>query len=133
MKWAMYMPATGIITRTVTMPEGMDPVAFAGESFVAVGDEVNDLAYRIEGGVAVSTPIVAPVAVGYNFNYAGKQVAVDDASRIRMNGITGVVLLTGALPAGWPGVWKAADDTDIPIPDVAAWRDFFVAMVAQVV
>ena len=132
MKWAMYMP-DGRITRTVSMPDGMDPIALNGESFIAVGDEVNDLAYRVEGGAVVPVPIVAPVAVGYSFAYAGKPVAVDDASRIRMNGITGVVLLTGALPTGWPGSWPAADGTDIPIPDVPAWRDFFVAMVAQVV
>lgn len=132
MKWAMYL-ASGQITRTVSMPEGMDPVPFGAESFVAVADDVNDFTHRIEGGVAVPGPVVVPVAVGYSFNYAGKQIAVDDAERIRMNGVTGVIFLTGALPAGWPGTWPAMDGTIIPIPDVAAWRDFFSAMVAQVV
>ncbi len=132
MKWAMYL-ASGKITRMVTMPPGMDPVAFAGESFAEVSDEVNDFTHRIEGGVAVLGPVVVPVTIGYNFSYAGKPIAVDDAERIRMNGVTGVIFLTGALPAGWPGTWPAADGTTIPIPDVAAWRDFFSAMVAQVV
>lgn len=132
MKFAMY-DATGRITRTVTMPPDMDPVAFAGESFIPVADDVNDFTHRVEGGAAVPGPVPAPVVVGYNFNYAGKRVAVDDAERIRMNGITGVVMLTGALPTGWPGSWPAADGTTIPIPDVPAWRDFFVAMVSQVV
>ncbi len=85
-----------------------------------------------EGTPPLTVP-ATPAPTVFKFDFAGKHVSADDFARIRMNGITGVVLLTGALPAGWPGSWPADDGSSIPIPDVATWRDFFVAMVAQVV
>ncbi len=145
MKWAMYMP-DGRITRTVSMPDGMDPIALNGESFVAVGDEVNDLAHRVEGGVAV--PIVKSIeqvradkraeinstrlSANTYFTFAGKTIDSDDASRANIDSINGYVSLTGELPPSFPGIWKAQDNTFVPVPTVAEWTAMYGAMVARV-
>ncbi len=131
MKFAMYLP-DGKITRIVTMPPDMDPIALNGESFVQCADDVKDTTHRVDGGVVVLSAVPA-VFVSFSFTYAGKQIDIGDGERLRMALVTGVIYLTGALPAGWPGTWPAVDGTTIPIPDVAAWRDFFSAVVAQVV
>lgn len=65
------------------------------------------------------------------FDHGGKTFSCDDLSRSDIEGVTGIVALTGALPAGWPGAWKAVDNTYLTIADVAAWTAFYSAMVAQ--
>jgi hypothetical protein len=65
-----------------------------------------------------------------SFTYSGKTFATDQLSRSDIDGINGYVALYGALPAGWPGAWKAIDNSFLPIPDVAAWKAFYSAMVA---
>lgn len=64
------------------------------------------------------------------FHHLGKPVACDPLSRSDIDGVNGFVALTGSLPPGWPGAWKAADNSLLPIPDVAAWTAFYGAMVA---
>ncbi len=64
------------------------------------------------------------------FPHAGKAFACDRLSRSDIDGINGYVALHGAFPPGWPGGWKAVDNTYLTMPDVAAWRDFYGAMVA---
>lgn len=63
------------------------------------------------------------------FVWSGKQIACDMLSRSDIDGVNGTVALTGALPVGWPGGWKAIDNTILSIPDVATWRSFYGAMV----
>lgn len=63
------------------------------------------------------------------FVWSGKQIACDMLSRSDIDGVNGTVALTGALPLGWPGGWKAIDNTILPIPDVTTWRSFYGAMV----
>lgn len=64
------------------------------------------------------------------FQYSGKTFACDQLSRSDIDGINGYVAIYAALPAGWPGVWKAVDNTYVLIPDVATWKLFYSAMVA---
>lgn len=64
------------------------------------------------------------------FAHAGKLIACDPLSRSDIDGINGFVALTGSLPPGWPGGWKAADNSLLPIADVAAWTAFYGSMVA---
>lgn len=45
--------------------------------------------------------------------------------------MNGYVALYGALPPGFPGAWKAVDNTYLPIANVDAWKVFYTAMVAQ--
>lgn len=64
------------------------------------------------------------------FAHAGKLIACDPLSRSDIDGINGFVALTGSLPPGWSGGWKAADNSLLPIADVAAWTAFYGSMVA---
>jgi len=65
-----------------------------------------------------------------SFGHAGKEFACDALSRGDIDGVNGYVALTGNLPPGFPGAWKAVDNSYLPIPDVAAWTAFYGAMVA---
>jgi hypothetical protein len=65
------------------------------------------------------------------FEFAGKPISCDELSRGDIDGVNGIVSLLGAMPPDWPGAWKAADNTYVPIPDVATWTAFYGAMVAQ--
>lgn len=64
-----------------------------------------------------------------SFQYGGKAIACDELSMIDIQSANGSVAITGALPGGWPGAWKAMDNTYVPIPDVATWTAFYQAMV----
>lgn len=65
------------------------------------------------------------------FNFAGKAIACDELSRGDIDGINGIVALTKSLPPGFPGGWKAVDNTYVSITDVATWVAFYGAMVQQ--
>ncbi len=64
------------------------------------------------------------------FSHGGKQFSCDELSRSDIDGITSCVTLVSALPPGWPGGWKAVDNTYHPITTVADWADFVSSMVA---
>lgn len=65
------------------------------------------------------------------FSHGGKAIAVDQLSRSDIDGVNGyVALYGGALPPGFPGAWKAVDNTYLPIADVDAWKAFYTSMIA---
>ena len=64
------------------------------------------------------------------FTHAGKVIACDELSRGDIDGMNGFVALYDAMPPGWPGGWKAVDNTYLSIPDVAAWKAFYSSMFA---
>lgn len=66
-----------------------------------------------------------------SFTFQGKAIACDALSRGDIEGVNGLVALTGALPPGFPGGWKAADNSVVAIPNVQVWAQFYGAMVAQ--
>ena len=65
------------------------------------------------------------------FTFLGKLIACDELSRSDIDAVSGLVALTGVLPPGFPGGWKAIDNTYVAIPDKATWVSFYAAMVAQ--
>ena len=65
------------------------------------------------------------------FSFLGKLIACDELSRGDIDAVSGLVALTGVLPPGFPGGWKAIDNTYVAIPDKATWVSFYAAMVAQ--
>lgn len=71
------------------------------------------------------------VANTSTFAHGGKVFSCDPLSRSDIDGVNGYVALYGALPPGFPGAWKAVDNTYLPIADVEAWKVFYTAMVAQ--
>lgn len=65
------------------------------------------------------------------FPYQDKLIACDDLSRSDIDGTNGYVALMGAFPPDWVGVWKAADNSYVPVATLDDWKAFYSAMVAQ--
>jgi hypothetical protein len=65
-----------------------------------------------------------------SFTHAGKAIACDQLSRSDIDGTNGFVGLYGTLPPGWPGGWKAVDNTYVPISSVDGWKAFYSSMFA---
>ena len=65
------------------------------------------------------------------FTFAGKQIAVDPLSRSDVDGAALEILNQSALPTGWPGTWKATDNTYVSVPDLATWKALYHAMYQQ--
>lgn len=62
------------------------------------------------------------------FDYAGTPIACDALSRSDIDGIAGYIALFNSFPPGWPGVWKAADNTYVPMATIAEFRAMYAAM-----
>ena len=65
------------------------------------------------------------------FDHMGFTFSCDQLSRSDIDGITSFVSLYGSLPPGWPGAWKASDNSMYPITSIDEWREFVGSMVAQ--
>lgn len=65
------------------------------------------------------------------FPHAGKLVACDSLSRSDIDAVANSIALTGSFPAGFPGAWKATDNSYIPLPDVAAFKAMHSSMTLQ--
>lgn len=64
------------------------------------------------------------------FTHAGKSFACDALSRSDIDGTNGFIALYGVMPPGWPGGWKAVDNTYLPISTVEEWKAFYTSMFA---
>ncbi|HRL97831.1 MAG TPA: DUF4376 domain-containing protein [Acidovorax sp.] len=64
------------------------------------------------------------------FEHGGKLIACDQLSRSDIDGTNGYVALNGAMPPGWLGAWKAVDNSYVLLPDVDAWKAFYMSMFA---
>lgn len=65
------------------------------------------------------------------FPHADKLIACDELSRSDIDGVASNIALFGQFPSGFPGAWKATDNTLIPLPDVDAFRAMYASMTAQ--
>lgn len=65
------------------------------------------------------------------FTHSGKQIACDELSRSDIDAVANSIALTGAFPAGFPGAWKAMDNTYVSLPDVDAFKSMFASMTTQ--
>jgi hypothetical protein len=148
MTWIIYNPTTLDIQRIDYSSDAPDA---PGQSVAQVSDAVtwlsqNSAAFRFIDGAAVLVDLrtLADVKATKNsainqaraaansstFPFQGKQIAVDQLSRSDIDATHGAILMLQALPPGWPGAWKATDNTFIAIPNVATWAQFYGAMVA---
>lgn len=99
-----------------------------------VDDDSYDLRPSIDTLKAAKNAEINAVRLAANtatFTHNGKTISCDPLSRGDIDGVNGYVALYGALPPGFPGAWKAVDNTWLPIADVEAWKLFYAAMVAQ--
>lgn len=65
------------------------------------------------------------------FTHLGKAIACDDLSRSDIDGVAGNISLTGGYPAGFPGAWKAVDNSYIILDTVQKFKDMYASMTAQ--
>lgn len=65
------------------------------------------------------------------FPHAGKLIACDALSRSDIDAVANSIALTGAFPAGFPGAWKATDNTYIMLPNVDAFKAMHASMTLQ--
>lgn len=108
----------------------------------AVGSRIGDL---WDGSVFTPPPVdlvaskaaknaeinAARLAANFStFPHAGKAIACDQLSRSDIDGTNGFVSLYGTLPPGWPGGWKAVDNTYVPISSVDGWKAFYSSLFA---
>jgi hypothetical protein len=66
-----------------------------------------------------------------SFPYAGKQIASDSLSYRDIMSIATYVLMFGEFEPGFPGAWKATDNTYVTITTVDDFKAMYAAMVAQ--
>lgn len=66
-----------------------------------------------------------------SFTYDGKEIAADRLSRSDIDGVHGYITMVGSFPTGWPGGWKAMDNTYVQISTTAEWVSLYTAMVNQ--
>ena len=65
------------------------------------------------------------------FTHAGKQIACDALSRSDIDAVAGSIALNGTFPVGFPGAWKAMDNSYIVLADVAAFKSMYASMTVQ--
>lgn len=64
------------------------------------------------------------------FEHSGKTFSADPLSWKDIAGAHGWIVATGAMPPGWPGAWKAVDNTLLPIATTLEWMAFYGAAVS---
>jgi hypothetical protein len=65
------------------------------------------------------------------FPHAGKVIACDALSRSDIDGVANQISLFGTFPDGFPGAWKAVDNSYIVLPDIDAFKAMYASMTAQ--
>lgn len=66
-----------------------------------------------------------------SFMHNGKVIACDALSRSDIDGVAGHIALNGTFPDGFPGAWKATDNTYIILADIDAFKAMYNSMTAQ--
>lgn len=67
----------------------------------------------------------------FTFTHQGKEFACDLLSDKDIVGTMGSLTLLGEFPPGWPGGWKAIDNTYLPITTREQFEDFYRSMCAR--
>ena len=65
------------------------------------------------------------------FTHAGKQIACDALSRSDIDAVAGSISMDGVFPAGFPGAWKALDNSLVMLPNIAAFKLMYASMTTQ--
>lgn len=66
-----------------------------------------------------------------SFTHDGKTIACDGLSRSDIDAVAGSISLTDSFPPGFPGAWKAIDNSYLQLPDVAAFKAMYASMTQQ--
>ena len=126
-----YNPDTQRIEPAATPTERAGQAWLRG--WVVVALTAADVAAQLAVAKAEKYAEINAARLGANtstFTHAGKVIACDQLSRYDIDGTNGFVTLNDALPPGWPGGWKAVDNTYVAISTVAEWKAFYASMFA---
>lgn len=66
-----------------------------------------------------------------SFTFRGKEIRADLASLVQISAISQHLDLNNSFPVGWPGGWKAIDNTFVTLTTREDWAEFIAAMVTQ--
>jgi hypothetical protein len=100
----------------------------------AVRFEMKPIAGAVERAKAKKNAAINAARLAANtstFSFQGKLIAVDALSRSDIDGAHGYISAMKAMPPGWPGGWKADDNTYVAINTFDEWMPFYSAMVAS--
>lgn len=143
MKYA-YIQNSVVVDLVQVQPGGIFSPEYAAQ-FIEVPDDV-EIGYLRDGEKFIAPQIdITSIKIQKNieinearlsanfstFPHSGKIFACDQLSRSDIDGTNGFVSLYGALPQGWPGGWKAVDNSYISITSVNDWKAFYSSMFAQ--
>lgn len=65
------------------------------------------------------------------FTHNGFVIECDPVSRYNIDAVATTIGMTGELPAGFPGFWKALNNTKLSISNANDFRNMYASMVAQ--
>lgn len=65
------------------------------------------------------------------FPHSGKLVSCDPLSRSDIDAVANHISLFGTFPSGFPGAWKAVDNSYIMLADVDAFKAMYTSMTTQ--
>lgn len=128
----LFVPAAAATGAQTVVVDSL-PTDFAPRRYTWDGSQLQPVAQDLSAIKALKNDEINAARLAANrssFTYTGKAIACDELSRSDIDGVNGFVALTGALPLGWPGGWKAMDNSIVVIADVADWTAFYGAMVA---
>jgi len=144
------IPTPEVGTEVLSAPEGISDLdlitnhVYSGGEWVRRPDGIGQTFVLVDGVWSDPRPLdelktaknneinAARLAANYGtFEFGGKTISASALSRSDIEGVNGIVSLTGDLPPGFPGAWKCLDNSYVQIPDKAAWVAFYSAMVAQ--
>ena len=144
--------SAGVIQFAVDRPDGMRPMPHDGfvyhlweEPLVLTGSTPTSMLCWIDDTPAwVETASIEELravrrqainvwkleANNTYFEFAGEQIAYRDSDRIEIQAVHNWVTLTGTMPTwpDWPAAWKAISNRWVPVPDVATWMAFTLAI-----
>lgn len=105
-------------------------IDFSGSMVVAKNPPADTLSELKEKKKAEITKARAEASLG-EFTYLGKLISCDQLSRSDIDGTNGYVVSHNEFPGGWPGAWKAVDNTYVSLASVEDWKAFYSSMVTQ--
>lgn len=127
------IPAYDKCSQTI---ESLEPTLSGGSyerRWAVVGMGAAEAASTLDNFKAMKNAEINAARLSANrstFTHQGKAFACDELSRSDIDGVTSYVSLSGSMPPGWPGAWKAVDNTYHPITSVDDWKAFVASMVA---
>lgn len=117
---------TARVSRALTIENGVAKWAYTVAPLKGAELDAALEALRIQKNTQINTARMR--ANTSTFMFDGKPIACDELSRSDIDGVAGYISLFGEFPPGWPGAWKAADNTYVPMTNIAHFRAMYAAM-----